>query len=222
MLSRDRCRSTSATGLRVRRPRARVADRAVRRAAPLALPGGARHSARRSKRRGEQRPSCYCCSSSPARRSPGSTAPALGCGRHTNLAMVEYWRWWVVHLWVEGFFEVFATVVIAFLFARLKLVRLAHGRRSRRAVRRRSSSPAASSARCHHLYFSGTPTVVLALGLGVQRAGSRAAALRRLRSLAEPAALEGAAVGAPLPVADLLLRRRRVLESWSAPGCSAS
>ena len=31
-------------------------------------------------------------------------------GRQTNLAMAEYWRWWVVHLWVEGFFEVFATV----------------------------------------------------------------------------------------------------------------
>jgi nitric oxide reductase subunit B len=44
-------------------------------------------------------------------------------GRHTALAMVEYWRWWVVHLWVEGFFEVFATAVIAFLFSRLGLVR---------------------------------------------------------------------------------------------------
>src|SRR3546814_4901537 len=24
-------------------------------------------------------------------------------GEHTSLSMVEYWRWWVVHLWVEGF-----------------------------------------------------------------------------------------------------------------------
>lgn len=24
-------------------------------------------------------------------------------GRQTNLAIAEYWRWWVVHLWVEGF-----------------------------------------------------------------------------------------------------------------------
>jgi nitric oxide reductase subunit B len=32
--------------------------------------------------------------------------------------MAEYWRWWVIHLWVEGFFEVFATVVLAFLFTR--------------------------------------------------------------------------------------------------------
>jgi hypothetical protein len=30
----------------------------------------------------------------------------------TTLSVVEYWRWWVVHLWVEGFFEVFATVII--------------------------------------------------------------------------------------------------------------
>ena len=37
--------------------------------------------------------------------------------------MVEYWRWWVVHLWVEGFFEVFATTVIAFIFLRLNLIR---------------------------------------------------------------------------------------------------
>jgi nitric oxide reductase subunit B len=38
---------------------------------------------------------------------------------HTHLSMVEYWRWWVVHLWVEGFFEVFATAVISFLLVKL-------------------------------------------------------------------------------------------------------
>ena len=30
-------------------------------------------------------------------------APGLIPGQHTNLAIAEYWRWWVVHLWVEGF-----------------------------------------------------------------------------------------------------------------------
>jgi len=44
-------------------------------------------------------------------------------GRRTNLAIAEYWRWWFVHLWVEGFVEVFATVVIAFLFVRLGLLK---------------------------------------------------------------------------------------------------
>jgi nitric oxide reductase subunit B len=93
----------------------------------------------------------------------GFYGAALGAGRHTNLAMAEYWRWWVVHLWVEGFFEVFATVVIAFLFARLKLVSLASAGRN---------SVLASTiflgggiiGTLHHLYFSGTPAIVLAFG----------------------------------------------------------
>ena len=93
-----------------------------------------------------------------------------------------------MHLWVEGFFEVFATVVIAFLFARLRPGR-AHGRRQRRrALGDASSSPAASSARSTTSTSRGTPTVVLALGVGVQRARGRAAGLRRLRGLGEPAA----------------------------------
>jgi nitric oxide reductase subunit B len=87
----------------------------------------------------------------------------LNWGQHTHLSMVEYWRWWVVHLWVEGFFEVFATTVIAFFFARLGLIK---------------PDLAASSAllsgtiylsggiigTCHHLYWTGTPTVALAWG----------------------------------------------------------
>ena len=88
---------------------------------------------------------------------------ALGYGRHTNLAIAEYWRWWVVHLWVEGFFEVFATVVIAFLFSRLKLVAM----RTAAAASLLSATIFLSGGiigTLHHLYFSGTPTVVLALG----------------------------------------------------------
>lgn len=84
-------------------------------------------------------------------------------GRHTNLAIAEYWRWWVVHLWVEGFFEVFATVVIAFLFTRMGLL----------APRSATASVLFSTiiflaggiiGTMHHLYFSGTPTPVLAWG----------------------------------------------------------
>ena len=93
----------------------------------------------------------------------GFYGAALGYGRHTNLAVAEYWRWWVVHLWVEGFFEVFATVVIAFLFARLKLVSL----RTAGEASLLSSTIFLSGGiigTLHHLYFSGTPTLVLALG----------------------------------------------------------
>ena len=88
---------------------------------------------------------------------------ALMWGRRTNLAIAEYWRWWVVHLWVEGFFEVFATVVIAFLFTRMGLLRTATA----------TSAVLFSTVifltggiigTMHHLYFTGTPTAVLALG----------------------------------------------------------
>ncbi|HYG98921.1 MAG TPA: nitric-oxide reductase large subunit [Terriglobales bacterium] len=90
-------------------------------------------------------------------------AAGLMYGQRSNLVTAEYWRWWVVHLWVEGFFEVFATVVIAFLFTRLKLI----------------SVPAATKAvlfstviflsggiigTFHHLYFTGMSNAVLALG----------------------------------------------------------
>lgn len=93
----------------------------------------------------------------------GFYGAALGYGRHTNLAVAEYWRWWVVHLWVEGFFEVFATVVIAFLFARLKLLSLkTAGSASILAATIFLSGGIIGTL--HHLYFSGTPPVVLALG----------------------------------------------------------
>ncbi|HUC86001.1 MAG TPA: nitric-oxide reductase large subunit, partial [Candidatus Acidoferrales bacterium] len=84
-------------------------------------------------------------------------------GRQTHLSMAEYWRWWVIHLWVEGFFEVFATVVIAFLFTRMGLLRASTA----------ASAVIFSTAiylgggilgTMHHLYFSGTPTGVLAVG----------------------------------------------------------
>ena len=39
-----------------------------------------------------------------------------------SFTMADYWRWWVVHLWVEGIFEVFAVVVIGFMLVSMKLV----------------------------------------------------------------------------------------------------
>ncbi|MDU2182409.1 MAG: nitric-oxide reductase large subunit [Veillonella sp.] len=48
--------------------------------------------------------------------------PGLFYGEHSHLAIMEYWRWWVIHLWVEGFFEVFSTTLMAFIFVTLGLV----------------------------------------------------------------------------------------------------
>jgi len=93
----------------------------------------------------------------------GFYGAALGYGRTTNLAVAEYWRWWVVHLWVEGFFEVFATVVIAFLFSRLKLLSLkTAGEASVLSATIFLSGGIIGTL--HHLYFTGTPMVALALG----------------------------------------------------------
>ncbi|BCT91703.1 nitric-oxide reductase large subunit [Lysobacter helvus] len=88
---------------------------------------------------------------------------ALMWGEHTHISEVEYWRWWLVHLWVEGFFEVFATAVMALIFTRLGLVEA------------KSATTAVLFATIifmtggvlgtlHHLYFVGTPTAVVALG----------------------------------------------------------
>ena len=88
---------------------------------------------------------------------------ALMWGEHTHISMVEYWRWWLVHLWVEGFFEVFATAVMAFLFTRLGLIPV---KTATVAVLFATIVFMAGGVlgTLHHLYFSGTPTAVLALG----------------------------------------------------------
>ncbi|MBA2077393.1 cbb3-type cytochrome c oxidase subunit I [Rhodanobacter sp. PCA2] len=47
--------------------------------------------------------------------------PALFFDGHTNLTVVETWRFWIIHLWVEGFFEFFATTVVALTFVQVGL-----------------------------------------------------------------------------------------------------
>ena len=90
-------------------------------------------------------------------------AAGLMWGQHTNIAIMEYWRWWVVHLWVEGIFEVFATAIISLLFVRMGLLRTL------------TATVMVLFATIiflfggvlgtfHHLYFSGTPTSVIAVG----------------------------------------------------------
>jgi len=81
----------------------------------------------------------------------------------SHLSMVEYWRWWVVHLWVEGFFEVFAVAVISLLFVKMGLVKSSTANKS---VVFSSTIFLAGGiiGTLHHLYFSGTPTMILALG----------------------------------------------------------
>ena len=90
-------------------------------------------------------------------------AAGLMYGQRSNLVTAEYWRWWVVHLWVEGFFEVFATVVIAFLLTRLKLLSVETATRGVLFSTVIFLSGGIIGT-FHHLYFAGTPDIVLALG----------------------------------------------------------
>jgi len=48
--------------------------------------------------------------------------PAMFYGPRTNFAVIDNWRFWIIHLWVEGFFELFATVLVAIIFRQLGLV----------------------------------------------------------------------------------------------------
>ena len=42
--------------------------------------------------------------------------------RSSNFAIGDFWRFWVVHLWVEDFLELFTTIMVAFIFGLLVVV----------------------------------------------------------------------------------------------------
>ena len=83
--------------------------------------------------------------------------------QHTHISIMEYWRWWVVHLWVEGIFEVFATAIISLLFVRMGILRT-----STATVMVLFATIiflfGGVLGTFHHLYFSGTPTSTIAVG----------------------------------------------------------
>jgi nitric oxide reductase subunit B len=93
----------------------------------------------------------------------GFYATSLTWGQTTHYSMVEYWRWWLVHLWVEGFFEVFATAAIALIFTKVGLVRAASANRAIVAETIVFLFGGILGT-LHHLYFTGTPTSVIAVG----------------------------------------------------------
>jgi len=83
--------------------------------------------------------------------------------RGTHITMADYWRWWLIHLWVEGMFEVFAVVVIGFLMVRLGLVT---ARSTLRATYFQLVILLGSGiiGTGHHYYWIGAPESWMALG----------------------------------------------------------
>jgi len=81
----------------------------------------------------------------------------------SNFTSADFWRWWVVHLWVEDFLELFTTVIVAYVFVLLGVVR------ERVALTLIYLDFIIYSAggvigTMHHMYFSGAPVENMALG----------------------------------------------------------
>jgi len=82
---------------------------------------------------------------------------------HTNFAIADFWRFWVVHLWVEDFLELFTTIMVAYVFVLLGVV---SERTATRVIYFDALlySVGGVVGTMHHLYFSGTPAAHMALG----------------------------------------------------------
>jgi nitric oxide reductase subunit B len=84
-------------------------------------------------------------------------------GKNVTFVVADFWRFWVVHLWVEDFLELFTTIMVAYIFVLLGVVR------SRVATTVIYLdiilySVGGVIGTMHHLYFSGAPAAHMALG----------------------------------------------------------
>jgi nitric oxide reductase subunit B len=81
----------------------------------------------------------------------------------TSYTMADYWRWWIVHLWVEGIFEVFAVVIIGFLLVHMNLVTK---KSTIKALYFQITILLGSGVIGigHHYYYNGSAEVWIALG----------------------------------------------------------
>ncbi|MEJ2367345.1 MAG: cbb3-type cytochrome c oxidase subunit I, partial [Acidobacteriota bacterium] len=88
--------------------------------------------------------------------------PALFYGPHTNFTIIDNWRFWIIHLWVEGFFELFATVLVAIMFNKIGVVTAKTATRLvyLDAILYLGAGVIGTG---HHWYFTGETTVNMAL-----------------------------------------------------------
>ncbi|MBX6383373.1 MAG: cbb3-type cytochrome c oxidase subunit I [Microbispora sp.] len=94
---------------------------------------------------------------------PGVYAVGLLARPGDTFTTTDFWRFWVVHLWVEDFLELFTTVMVAYMFVQLGVVR----ERVALVVIYLDIilySAGGVIGTMHHVYFSGEPVEHLALG----------------------------------------------------------
>jgi len=88
--------------------------------------------------------------------------PAFFFGSKSNFAVVDMWRFWIIHLWVEGFFELFVTILVAVIFVQLGMV-------SRKTAARVIYLDAilflgsGVVGTAHHWYWTGQSSLTMAL-----------------------------------------------------------
>ncbi|MFC6615189.1 nitric-oxide reductase large subunit [Halopenitus salinus] len=81
----------------------------------------------------------------------------------TNIVMTEFWRWWVVHMWVEGAFEFFIVAIVGLTLVSMGLLRK---RSAEKAVAFQALFVMGSGVigASHHYWWVGQPDVWLPLG----------------------------------------------------------
>jgi nitric oxide reductase subunit B len=88
--------------------------------------------------------------------------PAMFFGSTTHFSIVDTWRFWIIHLWVEGFFELFVTVVVAIIFYKLGII--THKTTTRvvylDAILYLGSGVVGTG---HHWYWTGQSSITMAL-----------------------------------------------------------
>lgn len=94
---------------------------------------------------------------------PAFYAVGLLARPDSHFTSTEFWRFWVVHLWVEDFLELFTTITVAYLFVLLGVVQ------EKVALNMVYLDVLLYSAggmigTMHHVYFSGEPAIHMALG----------------------------------------------------------
>ncbi len=81
----------------------------------------------------------------------------------SHFTTTDFWRFWVVHLWVEDFLELFTTIMVAYVFVLLGVV---HERVALTMIYLDMLLYSAGGVigTMHHVYFSGEPSIHMALG----------------------------------------------------------
>ena len=94
---------------------------------------------------------------------PAFYAVGLLARTNSHFTTTDFWRFWVVHLWVEDFLELFTTIMVAYIFVLLGVV---HERVALKVIYLDILLYSAGGVvgTMHHVYFSGEPSIHMALG----------------------------------------------------------